>query len=81
MAEDNKLKSEDQPKAASIFNQSGQTVTNQTNVAGDYHDQRVTNTNTLDAAVIEKLFTELNQRIEKWKKGSKRPLRRPPFRD
>jgi len=66
MAEDNNLKSDDQPNAASIFNQSGQTnYGTQTNVAGDYHDNRVTKTGGLDPAVLEKLFAPLNQEIEK----------------
>ena len=61
-------------KATSIFNQSGQTVTNQTNVAGDYHDHRVTNAGPLDSVVIEKLFTDLNQRIEKMEDGVEKTI-------
>jgi len=74
MTEESKSKGADQPKAASVFNQSGQIVTNQTNVAGDYYDNRVTNTNALDAIVIEKLFTELNQRIEKMEDGVEKTI-------
>ena len=74
MSEESNAKDDNQPKATSVFNQSGQTVTNQTNVAGDYYDNRVTNAGTLDAAVIEKLFTELNQRIEKMEDGVEKTI-------
>jgi hypothetical protein len=86
MSEESNPKSEGRPKAdastpaggdqkaTSIFNQSGQTVTNQTNVAGDYHDHRVTNAGTLDPAIFEKLFADLNQRIEKMEDGVEKTI-------
>jgi len=75
MSEESNSKSGDHPKAASIFDQRGQTVHgSQTNVAGDYYDNRVTNAGTFDAAVIEKLFTELNQRIEKMEDGVEKTI-------
>ena len=62
-------------KATSIFNQSGQTVHgSQTNVAGDYHDNRVTNAGGLDPAVLEKLFAGLNQKIEKMEDGVEKTI-------
>ena len=71
-------------KGTTFFNQSGQAVTNQTNVVGDYHDNRVItagtfvdgvqNNQSLDPAVLDKLFADLNQRIEKMEAGFERDI-------